>query len=41
MWQFLEREANELPFMTGTYLGEKLIFNLGLGGYFQPGVEPR
>ena len=32
-WEFLEQEANLLPFNVGTYLGTKKVFNLG-GGFF-------
>lgn len=31
MWQFLEKESNQLPYMTGSYLGKKRVFNLGSG----------
>ncbi len=30
-FQFLDQESNQLPFMVGTYLGAKEIFNIGLG----------
>ncbi|MCP4123729.1 MAG: porin [Bacteroidetes bacterium] len=36
MYQFLERESNKLPFMTGTYLGEKKVLNLGAGFNIHP-----
>lgn len=31
-WQFLGKEANQIPYMTGTYLGKKKVFNVG-GGF--------
>ena len=31
-WQFLDKESNQLPYMTGTYLGKKRVFNIG-GGF--------
>lgn len=34
--QFLDKEGNAVPFMTGTYLGQKKIFNIGAGFYFHP-----
>ncbi|PKV66503.1 hypothetical protein [Pontibacter ramchanderi] len=30
-WQFLDQESNLLPFMVGTYLGTKRVFNIGAG----------
>ncbi|OGX89786.1 hypothetical protein [Hymenobacter coccineus] len=30
-WEFLEKEANLVPFPVGTYLGSKRVFNLGTG----------
>jgi len=35
MWQFLEKESNLTPYMTGSYLGKKKIFNIGAGFEFQ------
>jgi hypothetical protein len=35
MWQFLEKESNLLPYMTGSYLGKKRIFNIGAGFSYQ------
>ncbi len=35
-YSFLEKEANILPFFTGTYLGTKKVFNLGAGFHFNP-----
>ena len=34
-WQFLEKENNQLPYMTGSYLGKKRVLNLGSGFSFQ------
>lgn len=31
-WQFLDKESNHLPYMTGSYLGKKRVFNIG-GGF--------
>jgi len=36
MFQFLDIEANTLPYMVGTYIGAKKVFNWGFGGYAQP-----
>lgn len=33
---FDDMESNALPFMVGTYLGKKSVFNLGVGVHFQP-----
>ncbi|SDA50758.1 hypothetical protein SAMN03080617_00751 [Algoriphagus alkaliphilus] len=30
-WQFHEKESNQIPYMTGTYLGKKNVFNIGVG----------
>lgn len=30
-WQFREKEANQVPYMTGTYLGKKNVLNIGAG----------
>jgi hypothetical protein len=30
-WQFLDQESNLLPFMVGTYLGTRRVFNIGAG----------
>ncbi|WP_018477112.1 hypothetical protein [Pontibacter roseus] len=30
-YQFLEQESNLLPYMVGTYLGSKRVFNIGVG----------
>jgi hypothetical protein len=32
-WQFLDRENNQLPFTTGTYVGTLRVFNIGAGYY--------
>lgn len=34
-YQFFEEESNQLPYMTGTYLGAKKILNLGAGFQFE------
>ncbi|SKC45156.1 hypothetical protein [Ohtaekwangia koreensis] len=31
MWNFFDKETNTTPYMTGTYLGKKKIFNLEAG----------
>jgi hypothetical protein len=36
MWNFLEREPHITPYMTGTYLGKKKVFNLEAGFIRQP-----
>lgn len=35
-YQFLDQEANILPFKVGTYVGTKRVFNIGAGFYRQP-----
>ena len=35
-YQFLEQEANVLPFKVGSYLGTKKVFNVGAGFYTAP-----
>jgi hypothetical protein len=35
MYQFFEHESNTTPYMTGTYLGKKKVFNIAVGGMFQ------
>ncbi len=35
-YQFLDSEANVLPFKVGTYVGTKRVFNIGAGFYSQP-----
>lgn len=34
-WQFLDKESNQLPYTTGTYLGTKKVFNIGAGFLYQ------
>lgn len=35
MYQFFDHENHTTPYMTGTYLGNKKIFNIAVGGIFQ------
>lgn len=35
MWQFLDKESNLLPYMTGSYLGKKRVLNIGTGFQYQ------
>jgi hypothetical protein len=35
VYQFFEHENNTTPYMTGTYLGKKKIFNIAIGGMLQ------
>lgn len=35
-WEFWDQESNVLPYKTSTWLGEKRVFNIGTGFYFQP-----
>ena len=35
-YQFLEQEANVLPYKVGSYLGTKKVFNIGAGFYTAP-----
>ncbi len=37
-WMFWDKESNVLPFMVGTYLGTKKVFNIGAGFYSHPEV---
>ncbi len=37
-YQFLDQEANLTPYSTGSYLGQKRVFNLGAGFITQPGA---
>lgn len=30
-WQFLDKETIQTPYMTGSYLGKKRVFNIGMG----------
>lgn len=36
MYQFLDEETNITPYMAGTYLGKKRVFNIGAGFQYQP-----
>ena len=31
MWEFLDEESNKLPYLVGTYLGTRRVFNIGAG----------
>ncbi len=35
MWQYLDRESNQVPYMNGSYLGKKRVLNLGAGFQYQ------
>ena len=35
MWQFLDKESNQTPYMIGSYLGKKRVFNIGTGFAYQ------
>ncbi len=35
MWQFFDKESNQLPYMTGSYLGKKKVLNIGAGFAFE------
>ncbi len=35
IYQFFEHESHTTPYMTGTYLGKKKVFNLAFGGIYQ------
>lgn len=35
MWQFMDKESNQLPYMSGSYLGKKRVFNIGSGFAYQ------
>lgn len=35
-YQFLDSEANLLPFKVGTYMGTKKVFNVGAGFFYHP-----
>jgi len=37
-YDLLEEESNVTPYMTGTYLGKKKVFNIGIGFQYQPGA---
>jgi hypothetical protein len=36
VYDFFEKESNVLPFMVGTYLGTKKVFNIGFGWHYHP-----
>ncbi len=36
IYQFLDHEQHTTPYMTGTYLGKKRIFNIAAGTIYQP-----
>ena len=36
MYQFLDKESNLIPYTTGSYLGQKRVFNIGGGFAYQP-----
>lgn len=36
IWQFFEHEPHTTPFMAGTYLGKLKIWNIAVGGIYQP-----
>jgi len=36
IWQFKDHESNNTPYMTGTYLGNKNVFNIAAGMIYQP-----
>ena len=35
-YQFLDKESNKLPYMVGTYIGAKKVFNIGAGFLYHP-----
>lgn len=35
-WNFFEMENHNTPYMTGTYLGSKKVFNISVGSVYQP-----
>ncbi|MCA9552067.1 MAG: hypothetical protein KC933_18650 [Myxococcales bacterium] len=35
-WEFMDDESNTLPYLPGTYIGEKSVFNIGAGWYWHP-----
>jgi hypothetical protein len=35
-YQFKDKEPTKLPYWAGSYLGEKEVFNIGAGFYYQP-----
>lgn len=36
IWQFMDHEPHTTPYMAGTYLGERSVFNIGVGAIRQP-----
>lgn len=34
-WNFLDKEGHNTPYMTGTYLGNKSVFNIAAGAVYQ------
>lgn len=36
MYQFWDQEGNLLPYLPGTYIGTKSVFNVGAGFYYHP-----
>jgi len=36
IWQFMDHEPHTTPYMTGTYLGSRSVFNVAVGGIYQP-----
>lgn len=36
IWQFMDQEPHLTPYMAGTYLGKKKVFNVAIGGIYQP-----
>ncbi|GJM63726.1 porin [Persicobacter diffluens] len=48
-YQFLDQESDKLPFLAGTYLGAKTVFNIGAGFFYhkdglistKEGMEPK
>lgn len=41
MYQFLDKESNQLPYTVGNYLGKKKIFNIGTGFIYQKDAMSR
>lgn len=35
MYQFFDKESNQLPYTVGSYLGKKRVFNIGAGFIYQ------
>lgn len=35
MWQFWDKESNQVPYMIGSYLGKKRVLNVGAGFAYQ------